>query len=169
MALVREQFYWSMVHQDVTNMVKMCKRCKKVKGPYIGPNVKQGSIIANNTMDLLCLDFATPDPSKDGKENILIIYLITCLIILHSGCVLDHFTSYFMCQILQKRIGYGLLDFLSVGWIHLRLISNSFKEHMHTGFHILKEVFFHVLVFKKLFLVLMSKYAGNTNKECYNH
>ena len=40
---------------------------------------------------------------------------------------------------------------------------------MHTGFYILKEVFFPVLVFKKLFFVLMSKYAGNTKKEFYNH
>ena len=32
---------------------------------------------------------------------------------------------------------------------------------MHTGFYILKEVFFHVLVFKKFFLVLMFKYAGS--------
>ena len=33
---------------------------------------------------------------------------------------------------------------------------------MHTGFYILKEVFFHVLVFKIFFfLVLMFKYAGS--------
>ena len=47
MALMRERFFWSMMCQDVNNWVKSCKRCKKAKGPYNDPNVKQGSLIAN--------------------------------------------------------------------------------------------------------------------------
>ena len=35
--------------------------------------VKQGSIIANNPMDQLCLDFTTLDPSRDEKENVVIM------------------------------------------------------------------------------------------------
>ena len=35
-------------------------------------NVKQGSFEASNPLDLLCLDFTAVDPSRDGKENILV-------------------------------------------------------------------------------------------------
>ena len=32
-----------------------------------------GVIITNNQMDLVCIDFTKVDPSKDGKENILVL------------------------------------------------------------------------------------------------
>ena len=59
--------------QDVTKWVKSCKRYKKAKNLYNDPNGKQGSLIANCSLDLLCLDFTKMDCSKDGKENILIM------------------------------------------------------------------------------------------------
>ena len=55
LALVREYFLWSMMCQDVTNCVMTYRRCKKVKGLY-DPEVKQGSLIVKNPLDLLCLD-----------------------------------------------------------------------------------------------------------------
>ena len=71
-ALVRERFFWSTMCQDINNSVKTCKRCKKAKGPYNDPNVKQGSLIVNDPLEILCLDFTTTNHSKDGKENILV-------------------------------------------------------------------------------------------------
>ena len=73
MALMREWIFWSVMCQDVNNWVKTCKRCKKAKGAYNDPNVKQGSLIANHPLEILCLDFTTIDCSKDGKENILVM------------------------------------------------------------------------------------------------
>ena len=32
-----------------------------------------GSHVANNPLDLLCIDFLKIDPSKDGKENVLVL------------------------------------------------------------------------------------------------
>ena len=32
-----------------------------------------GSIVAHNPLDLLCIDFTKVDPSKDGKENTLVL------------------------------------------------------------------------------------------------
>ena len=55
--------------QDVIIWLKTCKGCKKAKSPYLDPNVKQIPTIANNLMNLLCLDFTTLDPSEDEKEN----------------------------------------------------------------------------------------------------
>ena len=40
---------------------------------YIDPNAKQGSIITNNLMGMLCSDFTTLDPNNDGRENVLVM------------------------------------------------------------------------------------------------
>ena len=73
LALCQERFYWNTMFQDVTNYVKTCPRCQTAKGNYTDPKTKLGSIIANNPMDLLCIDFTKVDPSKNGKENILVL------------------------------------------------------------------------------------------------
>ena len=44
-----------------------------MKGDYTEPNTIPGVIIANNPMDLMCIDFTKVDPLKDGKENILVL------------------------------------------------------------------------------------------------
>ena len=72
-ALCWEQFYWNTMFQDVTKYVKECPRCQIAKGDYTEPNTILGVIIANNPMDLMCIDFTKVDPSKDSKENILVL------------------------------------------------------------------------------------------------
>ena len=59
--------------QDVTNYVKTCPQCQMVKGDYTDPKTKLGTIIANNPMGLLCIDFTKVDPLKSSKENILVL------------------------------------------------------------------------------------------------
>ena len=71
--LVWEQFYLSTLLQDVMNWVKKCKWCQTAKGPYVDQDLSQGSVIASNSTDLLCIDFMKVDPSKDGKENVLMM------------------------------------------------------------------------------------------------
>ena len=71
--LVCERFYWSTLLQDITNWVKNYKPGQTAKGPYVDPDLAQGSIIANNLINLLCIDFMKVDPSKDGKENVLVM------------------------------------------------------------------------------------------------
>ena len=73
LALVRGRFYWSTMNQDVTSYVTNCHWCHVAKGYYTGPHTQQWSIVANNPLDLLCIDFLKVDPSKDGKENILVL------------------------------------------------------------------------------------------------
>ena len=73
LALCQERFYWNTMFQDVSEYVKTCPRCQTAKGDYTDPKTKLGSIIANNPMDLLCIDFTKVDPSKSGKENILVL------------------------------------------------------------------------------------------------
>ena len=59
--------------QDVTNYVKTCPWCQTGKGDYIDQKTKPDTIIVNNPMDLLCINFTKVDPSKSGKENILVL------------------------------------------------------------------------------------------------
>ena len=59
--------------QDVTKYIKECPQCQNVKGDYTEPNTIPGVVIANNSMDLMCIDFTKVGPSKDGRENILVL------------------------------------------------------------------------------------------------
>ena len=73
LALVRERFYWSMMNHDATEYDTNCHRCHVAKGHYTGPHTQQGLLVVNNPLDLLCIDFLKVDPSRDGKENILVL------------------------------------------------------------------------------------------------
>ena len=73
MDLVRETFYWGAMNQDVTNYVTNCHQCHVAKGHYTGPHTQLGLLVANNPLDLLCIDFLKVDPSRDSKENILVL------------------------------------------------------------------------------------------------
>ena len=73
LALVRERFYWSTMNHDATEYVTNCHQCHVAKGHYPGPHTQQGSLVANNPLDLLCIDFLKVDPSRDSKENILVL------------------------------------------------------------------------------------------------
>ena len=73
LALCQEGFCWNTMFQDVSNYVKTCPCCQTVKDDYTDQKTKPGSIIANNPMDLLCIDFTKVDPSKGSKENILVL------------------------------------------------------------------------------------------------
>ena len=61
------------MNQDATEYVTNCHRCHVAKGHYTGPHTQQGLLVANNPLDLLCIDFLKVDPSRDGKENILVL------------------------------------------------------------------------------------------------
>ena len=73
LALVRERFYWSTMNHDATEYVTNCHWCHVAKGHCTGPHIQQGLLVANNPLDLLCIDFLKVDPSRDGKENILVL------------------------------------------------------------------------------------------------
>ena len=73
LTLVRERFYWGTMNQDVTNYATNWHQCHVAKGHYTGLHTQQGSLVANNPLDLLCINFLKVDPSRDGKENILVL------------------------------------------------------------------------------------------------
>ena len=72
-ALCRDQFYWSTMYKDIAPYVKDCPQCQVAKGPYVGAKTQPVSIVVNGPLDLLCVDFTTMDPSRDSKENVLVL------------------------------------------------------------------------------------------------
>ena len=71
--LLRERVYWPTMTQDASSWVEQCRRCQVAKGNYNIPKPKYGHLIAHNPLDLVCLDFTKVDPSKGGKENVLVM------------------------------------------------------------------------------------------------
>ena len=71
--LLRERVYWPTMTQDASSWVEQCRRCQVAKGDYNIPKPKYGHLIAHNPLDLVCLDFTKVDPSKGGKENVLVM------------------------------------------------------------------------------------------------
>ena len=57
LALVRERFYWGTMNQDVTEYDTNSYWCHVTKGHYTGPETQQKLLVANNPLDLLCIDF----------------------------------------------------------------------------------------------------------------
>ena len=56
---------------------KLCEKLSMLpnsaKGDYVDPKTEVGTIIAHNPVDQLCIDFTKVDPSKDVKENVLVL------------------------------------------------------------------------------------------------
>ena len=71
--LLKERVYWPSMVKDAQNWVTGCRRCQVARGDYNQPKPRIGHLEANNPLDLVCLDFTKIDPSKTGKENVLVI------------------------------------------------------------------------------------------------
>ena len=61
------------MNHDATEYVTNCHQCHVAKGHNTGPHTQQGLLVANNPLELLCIDFLKVDPSRDSKENILLL------------------------------------------------------------------------------------------------
>ena len=59
--------------KDVDTYLLNCEHCQVSKGNYVGPKTQLGSLSAKQPLELLCIDFTKADPSKGGKENVLVL------------------------------------------------------------------------------------------------
>ena len=76
--LLRDRFFWSWMHTDVTSYINSCPRCLRRKSqpdqaPLLNTDV-------NQPLELIHLDYLKIEPSMGNVENVLIIT--------------DHFTRY---------------------------------------------------------------------------
>ena len=58
---------------DTNHWLSQCKRCHIAKGDYTEAKTQQGTLTANQPLELLCIDFNKADPAKGGQENILVL------------------------------------------------------------------------------------------------
>ena len=69
--LCRECFYCNAMYKDIADYVINCPWCQIAKGHCTGSKTILSSLIANNPLDLLCIDFTRMDPLKDSTEDVL--------------------------------------------------------------------------------------------------
>ena len=71
--LLQSKVYWPLMFTDTNRWLAQCEWCHIAKGDYTEPKTQQGTLTAIQPLELLCIDFTKADPSKGGKENILIL------------------------------------------------------------------------------------------------
>ena len=71
--LLCERVYWPTMFADADCWLAQCEWCLISKGDYNEPKTVQGSLVANQPLELLCIDFTKADVAKGGKENILVL------------------------------------------------------------------------------------------------
>ena len=71
--LLHSRVYWPTMFADTDHWLSQCKRCLVSKGNYNEPKTLQGSLVAHQPLELLCIDFTKVDIAKGGKENVLVL------------------------------------------------------------------------------------------------
>ena len=71
--LLWDKVYWPFMFAYTDHWISQCERCLISKGDYTEPKTQQGSLTAQQPLELLCIDFTKADVAKGGKENILVL------------------------------------------------------------------------------------------------
>ena len=103
--LLRERVYWPSMAKDAQNWVTNCRRCQIARGDYNQPKPKIGHLEAHNPLDLVCLDFTKIDPSKTGRENVLVIT--------------DAFTKFSLAVCTPNQTAKTVAKILVEKWFHV--------------------------------------------------
>ena len=91
--------------KDAQNWVTNCRHCQIARGDYNQPKPKIGHLEAHNPLDLVCLDFTKIDPSKPGKENVLVIT--------------DAFTKFSLAVCTPNQTAKTVAKILVEKWFHV--------------------------------------------------
>ena len=72
-ALVKRSFAWPGLHEDIKSYVAKCKTCAVAKEEGVNSKTRLGTVEASRPWEVLAMDFTLLEPSRDGKENVLIV------------------------------------------------------------------------------------------------
>ena len=128
LSLLRERVYWPTMAQETSEWIKGCRHCHIAKSDYNEPKPKLGNLIANNPLDLLCIDFTKVDPSRTGKENVLVMT--------------DAFTKFSQAIVTSNQKALTVAKVLVDKWFHVdgipawihsdqgKLFDNEILDHL---------------------------------------
>ncbi|KAF7641864.1 hypothetical protein LDENG_00270010, partial [Lucifuga dentata] len=71
--LVRQQYYWPGMDQEIKNWCQQCQRCTVAKSSQPQVGAPMDHLLAAKPNQILATDFTLLEPSRDGKENVLIM------------------------------------------------------------------------------------------------
>ena len=155
LALLHEHFYWPTMSQDASDYVTNCECCCVSKGDYTGPHTQQGSLVANNPMHLLCMDFTKVDPSKDGKENVLVLT--------------DAFSKFSQAIVTPNQKALTVAKVLVDKWFHVYGIPS--RIHSDKGRSFENEIIHHLCAMYGIKQTTTTPYNPHGNSQCerFNH
>ena len=55
--LLHAKVYWPSMFADTDHWLAQCEQCHIAKGDYMEPKTQHGTLIANQPLELLCIDF----------------------------------------------------------------------------------------------------------------
>ena len=152
--LLRERVYWPMMAGDASQWVSHCTRCQVAQGTYTDPKPKIGQLESNNPLDLLYLDFTKIDPSKTGKENVLVMT--------------DAFSKFSVAVVTPNQKALTVAKALVEKWFHVYGIPSRIHSDQGRSFN--NEVIRSLCKLYGTQQSLMCPYnpRGNAQCECFN-
>ena len=81
--LLHFKVYWSTMFVDTNHWLAQCERCLISKGDYTEPKTVQGSLVASQPLELLCIDFTKADVVKGAKRIFLFSLMPSLSIVRH--------------------------------------------------------------------------------------
>ena len=112
--LLRERVYWPTMAADVAQWLSQCSHCQVAQGNYTTPKPIIGYLESHNPLDLLCLDFTKVDPSRTGKENILVMT--------------DAFSKFSVAMVTNNQKALTVAKALVEKWFH----TYGVPSHIHS-------------------------------------
>ena len=139
---------------DTEHWLSKCKWCLVAKGDYTEPKTLQGSLVAHQPWDLLCMDFTKADVSKGGKENILVLT--------------DAFSTYSQAFVMSNQKSLTVAKLLVEKWFSIFGIPTRIHSDQGKSFN--NEIISHICKMYGIRQSTTTPYnpCGNSQCECFN-
>ena len=125
-----------------------------MKGDYTEPKTLQGSLVANQPLELLCIDFTKADIAKGGKENILVL--------------IDAFSKYSQAFVTSSQKSLTITKILVERWFSIFGI--PIRVHSDQGKSFDNEIISHLCKMHGIRQSTTMPYnpCGNLQCKCFN-
>ena len=71
--ILRERCFWPRMSKSIADWIGNCERCRLAKSPHVKVRTPMQSIIADEPLDMLAIDFTQLEPAANGTENVLVL------------------------------------------------------------------------------------------------